>query len=215
MRLRIGWALAAFLVLMAGVERPAHAQEQGFAILSGGWSSPQGGPVADSYQSGFMLAGSYRTPVAPNFLTGLEVGYTWLSLDAAKLAERNPGSTFSGGDMGLLSITGENDALLGDPASSARPFLNLGLGFFRSFIDDATVTTGSIPANYPTGVYEGSFFGFHAGVGVLIHRERFGLRLDANYHYLFASGPDLEFFPVRVGIVFYPKQVKDEKKTGG
>jgi hypothetical protein len=187
-----------------------HAAEEGYMTLSGGWSSPQGGPVASTYQSGFMLAGSYRTPVYSNLVSGLEVGYTWLSLDTARLAGQNPGSTFSGGNLGLLSITGENDYLLGAPGSTTRPFVNMGLGFFRSFIDDATVTTGSVPASYSPGVYEGSFFGFHAGVGVLIHRQRFGLRLDANYHYLFASGPDLEFFPVRAGIIFYPKEPSEE-----
>jgi len=37
----------------------------------------------------------------------------------------------------------------------------------------------------------------------LIKRDRFGVRLDANYQHLFAGGPDLEFFPVRAGIIFY------------
>jgi hypothetical protein len=144
--------------------------------------------------------------MADDFLYGFEVGYTWLSLDTAALAGENPGSAFSGGDLGLLSITTENDYLLGAPGRSARPFVNVGLGFFRSFVDDATVTSGSTPADYSTGVYEGSFFGFHGGVGVLIKRERFGLRLDANYQYLFAGGPDLELFPVRAGIIFYPTE---------
>ena len=81
--------------------------------------------------------------------------------------------------------------------------MNLGLGYYKSFIDDATETTGSSTASYATGVYEGSFFGFHAGIGALVNRDRFGLRLDANCRHLFAGGPDLESFSARAGIVFY------------
>jgi hypothetical protein len=140
------------------------------------------------------------------------VGYTWLSLDSDKLASSNPGADFSGGDMGLLSITTENDYLVGREENILRPFLNLGLGFFRSFIDDAMVSDGSTPTSYSTGVYEGSFFGFHGGIGALLNRDRFGLRIDANYNYLFAGGPDLEFFSARAGIVFYLQGVS--AKTG-
>lgn len=180
------------------------AQEPIYTTLSGGWSWPADGPVADSYQSGFTIGGAFRTPVAPHQLSGIEVGYTWLSLDNDKLAQQNPGSTFSGGSMGLLSITGENDVVLGAPGSSMRPFINSGLGYFRSFINDATVTKNGTTSKHDTGVYKGSFFGFHLGVGAMIKREKFGIRLDANYHYLFAGGPDLSFFPVRAGILFYP-----------
>lgn len=205
MRSSVAVAIAILVLLLAGSVRCVHAQELGYTTLSGGVSWPAGGPVTDSYESGFTLAGSYRMPMSPGFLYGFEIGYSWFSLDGAKLADENPGSVFSGGDLGLLSITTENDYLLGAPGSTVRPFVNLGLGFFRSFPDDATVTHNSVSATYSTGVYDGSFFGFHGGVGVLIKLERFGVRLDANYQYLCAGGPDLEFFPVRAGFVFYPK----------
>jgi hypothetical protein len=204
MRSRVALLTSSLVLLFAGLTNPVHGEELGYTTLSGGWSWPAGGPVKDSYQSGFTLAGSYRTPVTHSLLSGMEIGYTWLSLDSAKLADKNPGSVYSGGDLGLLSITTENDYLLGAPTSAVRPFVNLGMGFFRSFIDDATVTRDSTPASYSTGVYKGSFFGFHGGVGVLIKRDRFGLRLDANYQYLLAGGDNLEFFPVRAGIIFYP-----------
>jgi hypothetical protein len=194
---------AAALFGVVSVE-PLFGKEPTYTTLSAGWSWPANGAVADSYESGPMLAASFRTPVAPGMLAGFEVGYTWLSLDTGKLEGENPGTTFSGGDMGLLSITGENDTVLGSPGGTMRPFINTGLGFFRSYIDDTIATTDSTPSKYTTGVYKGSFFGFHAGIGVLIKRESFGLRLDASYHYLFQSGPDLGFFPVRVGVVFYP-----------
>lgn len=206
MRTRFVSATLGLLLLFVGLVRPAQGQEHGYTTLSGGWSWPAGGPVTESHEPGFTLAGSYRTPMADQFLSGLEVGYTWLSLDRGELAEKNPESTFSGGSLGLLSITTENDYLLGAPGSTVRPFVNLGLGFFRSFLDEATVTSNSVTSDYSTGVYEGSFFGYHGGVGVLIKRERFGVRLDANYHHLFAGGPDLEFFPVRAGIIFYPQE---------
>jgi hypothetical protein len=206
MRPRLALApICSVLFFFAGSVLPVHGQEFGYTTLSAGWSAPAGGPVSDSHQPGFTLAASYRTPLEDQVLSGLEIGYTWLSLDRTGLADKNPGSTFSGGDLGMLSITSENDYLLGTPGSTMRPFVNLGLGFFRSYLDGATVTTNSVPAQYSTGVYEGSFFGFHTGIGVLIKRQRFGIRLDANYQYLFAGGPDLEFFPVRAGIIFYPK----------
>jgi hypothetical protein len=110
---------------------------------------------------------------------------------------------FAGGDMGLLSITTENDYIFGTPGRPFLPFVNLGLGYFKSFIDDATETNGSTTSEYNVGVYKGSFFGFHAGLGALINRDRFGVRLDANYVHLFAGGPDLEYFTVRGGIIFY------------
>jgi hypothetical protein len=179
------------------------AKEAEYFTVSGGWSWPAGGPVEDNYQSGFMLAASFRTGLMENYLGGFEVGYSWYSLDSDKLAGKTPGSEYSGGDMGLLSITTENDYLFGSPEKAMRPFLNLGLGYYKSFIDDATVTTGSTVESYSTGVYEGSFFGFHAGIGALVHRERFGLRLDTNYQHLFAGGKDLEYFTARGGLVFY------------
>lgn len=206
MRSRVALRFTILTLFLACLASPLQGQEPGYLTLSGGWSWPVGGPVKDNYESGFMLAGSYRIPVAPGYLYGFEVGYSWFSLDTATLADQNPGSTYSGGNMGLLSITGENDYLLGSPESSVRPLFNLGLGFFRSFIDDATVTTNGTTERYSTGVYKGSFFGFHGGVGLLVNRDRFGLRLDANYHYLFQGGPDLEFFPVRLGIIFYPSR---------
>ncbi len=179
------------------------AEEKDYFTLSGGWMWPAGSPVKDSYQSGFTLAGSFRTGVFDNYLSGIEFGYTWLSLDTASLEEMYQGSTFSGGNMGLMSITTENDYIFGSPESVMRPFFNMGLGFYRSFIDDAWMTTGSETEIYSTGVYKGSFFGFHGGIGALVNRDRFGLRLDANYTYLFQGGPDLEFFSVRAGFIFY------------
>lgn len=200
---RIAAALSALLLLLVAATPPLHAGERGYFTVSGGWAWPMGGPVEESYQPGFTLATSFRVGVLSDYLSGFEVGYTWLSLDSDKLASSDPEAEFSGGDMGLLSITTENDYLFGRKESLLRPFLNLGLGFYRSFIDDATFSDGSTPTAYSTGVYEGSFFGFHGGVGALINRDRFGLRIDANYNYLFAGGPDLEFFSARAGIVFY------------
>jgi outer membrane protein W len=178
-------------------------EEASYFTVSGGYSWPVGGPVENTYQAGFTMGAAFRKAVVPSYISGIEFGYTWLTLDSANLASMNPGSTFSGGDMGLLSITTENDYLFGAPEKPMRPFVNLGIGYYKSFIDDATQTTGSNTTSYSTGVYEGSFFGFHAGIGAMINRDRFGLRLDANYQHLFAGGPDLEFFTARGGIVFY------------
>jgi hypothetical protein len=174
-----------------------------YFTVSAGWSFPAGGPVQNTYDTGFVLAGSFRTEVSKGYLTGVEVGYSWYSLDTAGLESLNSGSTFAGGDMGLLSITTENDYIFGTPGRPFLPFVNLGLGYFKSFIDDATETNGSTTSEYNVGVYKGSFFGFHAGLGALINRDRFGVRLDANYVHLFAGGPDLEYFTVRGGIIFY------------
>jgi outer membrane protein W len=203
MRHRVVLVFPVLVLLVVGSARPLHAQEKDYFTVSGGWSWPAGGPVQDTYQSGLTLGAAFRVGVAPSYLSGIEFGYGWYSLDSAKLAEQNPGSTFSGGDMGLLSITTENDYLFGATANAMRPFLNLGIGYYKSFIDDATQTIGSTSEDYSTGVYKGSFFGFHAGIGTMINRDRFGLRLDANYQHLFAGGPDLEYFTARAGIVFY------------
>jgi len=205
MRSRALVGLVALALFGAASAHTVGAQEPTYTTLSAGWTWPADGPVADAYSSGFTLAGSFRTAVAPNVLSGLEVGYSWLPLDTAKLAAQNPGSTFSGSDLGILSITTEQDYVMGRPGSTMRPFINSGLGFFRSYgAKDVIITTDGTSSQYNTGVYSGSFFGFHVGVGVLIKRDRFGIRLDANYQYLFQSGDDLGFFPVRAGIIFYP-----------
>lgn len=203
MRSRFALVFPVLLLLVVGSVHTLHAGESDYFTLSGGWSWPVGGPVENTYEAGFTAAASFRKSVADNYLGGIEFGYGWYSLDTANLEGANPGSTFSGGDMGMLSITTENDYLFGAAANPMRPFINLGLGYYKSFIDDATQTTGSTTESYSTGVYEGSFFGFHAGIGALINRDRFGLRLDANYEHLFAGGPDLEFFSARAGIIFY------------
>ena len=187
-------------------------EEKDYFTLSGGWMWPVGGPVKDNYQPGFTMGAAFRMGVSDNYLSGIEFGYSWLSLDNTGLEEMYPGSTFSGGDMGLMSITTENDYIFGAPGGSVRPFINTGLGFYRSFIDDAIMTTGSETEVYSTGVYKGSFFGFHGGIGALITRDRFGVRLDANYTYLFQGGPNLEFFSARAGIIFYMqgKSIEEE-----
>jgi hypothetical protein len=199
--------LFAVLLLLLIVPAGLHAQdvdeEYDFFTVSAGWSWPMGGPVQDQYESGLTLAASFRAGLAENYLGGFEFGYSWYSLDTAWLGEQTPGSTYSGGDMGMLSITTENDYIFGAPANQMRPFFNLGIGYYKSFIDDATVTTGSTSGPYDTGVYKGSFFGFHAGIGGLINKDRFGLRIDVNYEHLFAGGPDLEFFTARGGFIFY------------
>jgi len=207
MRIRVALAFAMLLLLVGSIS-PLYAQEAQYFTLSGGWMWPAGGPALE-YQSGPTLAASFRTGFVHNYMGGLEVGYSWFTLDTAKLEEQNPGSTYSGGDFGLLSITTENDYLFGAPDGPFRPFLNLGLGFYRSFIDDATTTTGSTTEPYSTALYKGSFFGFHAGIGALINRDRFGLRLDANYVHLFSGGPDPEFFSARAGIIFYMDPVEE------
>ena len=213
MRSHVARMFAILLLLFIGTARSSYAQEAvvskdapeelSYFTVSGGWSWPVGGPVEESYESGLTLGASFRKGLAPNYLGGIEFGYSWYSLDSANLAERSPGSAFSGGDMGLLSITTENDYLFGAPGKAMRPFVNLGIGYYKSFIDDARETTGSTTVSYSTGVYEGSFFGFHAGLGALINRDRFGLRLDTNYQHLFAGGPDLEFLTARAGVIFY------------
>ena len=202
MRIRTVVISLVLLMLVFPADRLS-AGEPDYFTLSGGWSWPVGGPVKDSYQSGFTLAGSFRRGMTDHYLSGIEFGFTWLSLDNKGLEEVYPGSTFSGGDMGLMSITTENDYIFGSPDNVFRPFFNMGLGFYRSFIDDAFVTIGSETEIYSTGVYRGSFFGFHGGVGALFNRDRFGLRLDSNYTYLFQGGPNLEFFNVRAGLIFY------------
>jgi len=214
MRSRVARVFPVLILLGVGSAHPLYAEEVDYFTLSGGWSWPVGGPVEESYEPGLTLGASFRKGMAASYLGGIEFGYTWYSLDSAKLAEKDPGSTFSGGDMGLLSITTENDYLFGASENAMRPFVNLGIGYYKSFIDDATVTTGSTPADYSTGVYEGSFFGFHAGIGALIDRDRFGLRLDANYQHLFAGGPDLESFSARAGIVFHLQGASPEAETG-
>lgn len=208
---RFALALPAILLLCLSSFQPAFAEEPSapkvtaprYFTVSGGWSWPVGGPVEESHQSGFMAAASFRTGIKAGYLSGLEFGYSWFSLDSEKLADKNPGSKFSGGDLGLMSITTENDYLFGKNENAMRPFTSFGLGYYKSFIDEAIETTGASTNAYSTGVYEGSFFGFHGGIGALIRRERFGLRLDTNYQHLFAGGKDLEFFTARAGIVFY------------
>lgn len=197
------------LLLFVGSVSPLFAQETEsvqptqYFTVSGGWDWPVGGPMQDTYEAGPTLAASFRSALTGAFLVGLEAGYSWFSLDTAKLAELNPGSTFSDGDMGLLSITTEHDYLFNTTNNPFCPFLNTGIGYYKSFIDDAYSTTGSTVEPVETGVYKGSFFGFHLGIGALLNRDRFGLRLDANYVYLFAGGPDLEFFTARAGFIFY------------
>ena len=51
------------------------------------------------------------------------------------------------------------------------------------------------------------------GIGALINRDRFGLRLDANYTYLFQGGPDLEFFSARAGFIFYLQGASTETEA--
>ena len=200
-----GVAAAALFGTASAQTETTVVREPTYTTVSGGWMWPADGPVTDAYTSGFTLAGSFRTAVSPNFLTGFEVGYAWLPLDTSKLGAENSGSTISGSDLGMLSITTENDYIMGYPSSTMRPFINTGLGFFRSYgANDVVATTNGTSSKVDTGVYSGSFFGFHVGVGVLIKKERFGIRLDASYQYLCQSGDDLGFFPLRAGVIFYP-----------
>jgi len=157
------------------------------------------------YKAGLTIAGSFRTAIAKDYMSGLEVGYTWLTLDTGKLASKTPGATYSGGDLGMLSVTTENDYILGAPAD-VRPFINLGLGYFQSFISDATVTTTGTSATYTPRVYEGAFFGLHGGAGLLVKRQRLGLRLEAVYQYIFSVGDDIQFLQARGGLIFYPRK---------
>jgi outer membrane protein W len=181
--------------------------EASYFTVSAGVSWPVGGPVEENYQDGFTLGAAFRKAVKANYISGIEFAYGWYSLDDSGLADENPGSTFSGGDLGILSITTENDYLFGAPAKPMRPFLNLGIGYYKSFLDEATETSGSTTSIYDVKIHESSFFGFHAGLGAMINRDRFGLRLDVNYQHMFAGGPDLEFFTARGGLVFHELKI--------
>src|SRR5262249_8399286 len=157
MRSRAAFATTTLMLLLAVSVCPVYAQKNAptYLTLSAGASWPVGGPVKDSdYKAGLTIAGSFRTAIAKDYMSGLEVGYTWLKLDPGKLASKTPGATYSGGDLGMLSVTTENDYILGAPAD-VRPFINLGLGYFQSFISDATVTTNGTSATFTPRVYEG------------------------------------------------------------
>lgn len=188
MHVRLVLALA--ILGIVGATSPCAARRPGYLTLSGGGAWPVEGPLESNDEPGFTLAGSLRLPIEADHMYGFEAGYSWFSFD--------PGaSSASNGDLGIFSFTTENDILFGPRDSAARPFVNAGMGFYRSFIDDVTAAG--------TGVYEGSFFGLHGGVGLLILGDRFGLRLDATYHHLFSGGENLGSVPVRAGLVFRPR----------
>jgi hypothetical protein len=207
MRSRVAIATTTLTLLLASSVCPSYAQKAPtYLTLSAGASWPVSGPVEESYKKpGVTFAGSFRTALTKDYMSGLEVGYSLLTLDHSKLADKTPGSVYSGGDLGLLSVTTENDYILGAPAD-VRPFISLGLGYFASFINDATVTTNSVATSYIPGVYEGSFFGLHGGAGLLVKRQRLGLRLEAVYQYIFSVGDDLQFLQARGGLIFYPSK---------
>jgi hypothetical protein len=192
MRKRLVVALAAvgFAIL---VTSPSQARRPGYLTLSGGWAWPVEGPLEANYEPGFTMAGSIRLPIEADHMYGFEAGYSWFSFDRPEI----PPGAGGGGDLGLFHLTTENDYLFGARGSSARPFVNAGMGFYSSSIDDG-VAGG-------TGVYEGSFFGLHGGVGLLYRRDRFGLRIDATYHHLFSGGDDPGYVPVRAGLIFRPR----------
>jgi hypothetical protein len=195
--------MCAALLLFVTSPCLADTPEPGYFTVSGGWSWPVGGPTQDTYESGPTVGAAIRAGVAPNYYSGFEVGYSWYSLDNSFFEGQSPGSTFSGGNMGILGITTENDYIFGIPGNPMRPCLNLGLGYYKSFVDDATQTTGGTSTTVSPGVSSASYFGFHIGLAALINRERFGIRLDANYEHLFTGGPDPEYINARAGIIFY------------
>src|SRR5262245_51359721 len=200
MRARVALGVAA---IVGGVAAPALGQMQGIPrdiLVSAGWSWPTEGPLLDGWSPGFTLAGSFRGPTGPNIQSGAEVGYSWFGLDEAAFRDDFPGISVTGGDAGMLSITSETDLLLGQPAKPVRPFINAGLGFYYSFVDDATVTGG--PGRDVVNLYDTGYFGIHGGLGIVIHRGKVGFRIDATYHHLFTGGDDIGYVPIRGGFVF-------------
>lgn len=201
--------LLVLMLVLVGSTSALHAADPGYFTVSGGWSWPASDKGKDSYDSGLTLAASIRAGLVPNYMSGFEVGYSWYSLNS-DLAGTS-GGTVSGGDMGMLSITTENDYIFGIPGNTMRPFLNLGLGYYHSYVDGATLTSGGSTTNISTGISSGSYFGLHGGIGALINKERFGVRLDANYETLFTGGQNLDFFSARAGIIFYIQTAESEE----
>jgi hypothetical protein len=196
-------ALAAASLVAIAMTSPVLGQMHGVPkdiLLSAGWSWPSEGPLENGWSPGFTIAGSFRGPTGPNVQSGAEIGYTWFGLDEAAFRDQYPGISVTGGDAGMLTIASETDLLLGASEKPLRPFINAGLGFYYSFVDDTVVTAG--PARDVVNLYDTGYFGIHGGVGLMIHRGKIGFRIDATYHHLFTGGDDIGFVPVRGAIVF-------------
>ncbi len=154
--------------------------------------------VAGGTNAGFTIAGSVGiTPVNSPVAYRLEAQYTRFGLDPD--ARFGPGGAPETADGHLSSLSGTANVVLTIPvASRFRPYLIGGAGVYRLTSD---ITQEPNSTFGPTGVTR---FGLNGGAGVEVAVGPLRTFLEARYHDAFASGSDVTFIPVTIGMKFQP-----------
>jgi opacity protein-like surface antigen len=198
----------------AGAQGPAPARTTDLGIAIGG-AYPMGDRLIDPQQlgverpgrdvdvaggtnAGFTIAGSFWIRPADSPVGyRLEAQYTRFGLDPDP--RFGPGGAPETADGHLSSLSAIANVAVDIPvAGRIRPYLIGGAGVYRltsDIIQEPNSTYG------PTGVTR---FGLNGGAGVELAVGPLRTFLEARYHNAFASGPDVSFVPVTIGMKFRP-----------
>ncbi|MHB1224905.1 MAG: outer membrane protein [Gemmatimonadaceae bacterium] len=154
--------------------------------------------VAGGTNAGFTIAGSVGiTPVNSPVAYRLEAQYTRFGLDPDP--RFGPGGAPETADGHLSSLSGIASVVVTIPiAGRFRPYLIGGAGVYRLTSD---ITQEPNSTFGPTGVTR---FGLNGGAGVEVAVGPLRTFVEARYHNAFASGSDVSFVPVTIGMKFWP-----------
>jgi opacity protein-like surface antigen len=177
MRCRLGIALSFALVLGAGSLR---AQGVGFSA-GGGLGIPLGS-YDDVVKVGWQVTGaaSYRP-------RGLPVGFQ-VDASFSRFSDETPL------DIQNQLIYGTANAVYrfeSSPETRVRPYLIGGLGVYNSKATGSDALGGSTTK-----------FGLNAGAGIDFKAGGAGVFLEGRFHDVFVNGPNIEFFPINLGLRF-------------
>jgi hypothetical protein len=189
-RFRLIAAFAFACVAAAGAPRIAHAQ--GYVGLGGGVSLPAGPTTRASAIGWNALA--FLGFGAPDIPLGVRFDGAF---NRFQYKGDGPYMNIWDGTANLVAPLTQSGTLV--------PYMIGGVGYYsiqRPGISTAPCVVGTCPTAAPYGAST-SAFGLNGGLGVRTWSgNKFGLFLEARFHYVFSRRPEEPFAPIVLGITF-------------
>ncbi len=187
------------LTAQGRVDRPFYRIHTGITLPS----SPAA--FSDFWNPGPNVGGSVGIPVTRAFVAEVDLQYSRIPFDSRKLLSQlgatSSGVSVDGGETTIISASVNAVVRLVTDGSRVAPYFAGGFGLTRRSIGDATVAGGgaSAPINGDSGT--DILVAFGGGLEFRVTPAT-GLFVDARYSIGFQAGENLEYLPVRIGVVF-------------
>ena len=188
----------------------AHSQIQPVVYLNVGAAVPSAPELfSNRWDRGFNVGGGIGFSLTPHFTLQGYVDYNNLKLNEENLFTEYPklGERVSveGGELKLLTISGNVKALLVPPKSTIAPYVIGGTGFYKQDVSDILITGKLVQVEL--GVASKTTFAVGVGAGLDINlTDTIAFFIEGKYTIgfteNFADKESIKYVPVKIGLAF-------------